>query len=74
MEVYCSDNVKARELQVDGSYLPMPREEGAPAVDAQEAFMAEAVRDAQSSQSRPTAHGQHRPSPVRSLLSRLFSR
>ncbi len=74
VEVYCSDNVKARELQVDGSYLPMPREEGAPAVDAQEAFMAEAVRDAQSSQSRPTAHSQHRPSPVRSLLSRLFSR
>ena len=34
VELYCSDNVKARVLQPDGSYTRVERPEGVPAVDA----------------------------------------
>lgn len=39
--LYCADNVKARNLQVDGSYVHVPRAEGAPPLDAQATLMKE---------------------------------
>ena len=41
--IYQADNVKARVLHPDGSYSRVERQEGAPAVDAQAAFMGQAL-------------------------------
>ena len=42
IDTFAKDNVKARILQPDGSYLPVPA--GEPVWDAQEEFLAEAAR------------------------------
>ena len=67
VELYCSDNVKARDLQVDGAYAPVPRPEGAPAVDAQALLMEEISAEAASSAARPAAPQERRAG----LLDRL---
>ena len=67
--LYCSDNVKARDLQADGSYAPVPRPEGVPALDAQAALMAEAAAEAGSAALRPAA-----PRERRGALGRLLDR
>ena len=69
VELYCSDNEKARVLQPDGSYTRVERPEGAPGIDAQAALMDEAEREA-------LAAAQASPAPERrsGLLSRLFGR
>ena len=69
VELYCSDNVKARVLQPDGSYTRVERTEGAPAVDAQAALMEEAEREALAAVQAPPV--QERKT---GLLARLFSR
>ena len=67
VELYCSDNVKARDLQVDGAYAPVPRPEGAPAVDAQALLMEEISAEAASAAARPAAPQERRAG----LLDRL---
>ena len=69
VELYCSDNVKARVLQPDGSYTRVARQEGAPAVDAQAALMEEAEREALAAVHAPPAP-ERRPG----LFARLFGR
>ena len=44
IEVLCRDNVKARIIGPDGTWSPVPRRADQPAVDAQAAFMEEALR------------------------------
>ena len=53
VELFCSDNVKARNMGPDGSYTPVPRQEGAPAVNAQAALMEQAVREARAVANAP---------------------
>ena len=53
VELFCSDNVKARNMGPDGSYTPVPRREGAPAVNAQAALMEQAVREARAVANAP---------------------
>ena len=53
VELFCSDNVKARNMGPDGSYAPVPRGEGTPAVNAQAALMEQALREAQAAASAP---------------------
>lgn len=67
VELYCSDNVKARVLQPDGSYTRVERTEGTPAVDAQAALMEEAEREALAAVQAPPV--QERKT---GLLARLF--
>lgn len=67
VELYCSDNVKARDLQVDGAYAPVPRPEGAPAVDSQALLMEEISAEAASAAARPAAPQERRAG----LLDRL---
>ena len=69
MEIYRADNVKARILQPDGSYVKADRPEGAPAVDAQAAFMERALSEAEAAALTPPAP-ERRPG----LLARLFGR
>ncbi len=69
VELYCSDNEKARVLQPDGSYTRVERPEGAPGVDAQAALMDEAEREALAAAQVPPA-----PERRSGLLSRLFGR
>ena len=45
VELFCADNVKARVLQPDGSYVRVERAEGTPALDAQAVLMDEAERE-----------------------------
>ena len=68
VELYCSDNVKARDLQVDGAYAPVPRPDGAPAVDAQALLMEEISAEAASAAARPAAPQERRAG----LLDRLW--
>ena len=70
VELYCSDNVKARNLGVEGTYTPVPRAEGAPAVDAQAALMEEAELEAASAAARPAPA----PESRNGLLGRLLGR
>ena len=63
IELFCSDNVKARNMLMNGCYVPVPRSEGAPAIDSQAELMAEAVREAKEAEERR----QSRPEP-RGLL------
>ncbi|OUQ83275.1 polyphosphate kinase 1 [Flavonifractor sp. An10] len=70
VELYCSDNVKARNLGVEGTYTPVPRVEGAPAVDAQAALMEEAELEAASAAARPAPV----PESRNGLLGRLLGR
>ena len=53
VELFCSDNVKARNMGPNGSYTPVPRQDGASAVNAQAALMAQAVREARAVASAP---------------------
>lgn len=69
VELYCSDNVKARVLQPDGSYTRVERPEGAPAVDAQAALMEEAEREALAAVQAPPVQERKR-----SLLARFLGR
>ena len=69
VELYCSDNEKARVLQPDGSYTRVERPEGAPGIDAQAALMDEAEREAMAAAQAPLA-----PERRSGLLSRLFGR
>ena len=69
VELYCSDNVKARVLQPDGSYTPVERPEGAPAVDAQAALMDEAERESLAAVQAPPVQ-ERKPG----LLARMFFR
>ena len=69
VELYCSDNEKARVLQPDGSYTRVERPEGAPGIDAQAALMDEAEREAMAAAQAPPA-----PERRSGLLSRLFGR
>src|SRR5699024_1302847 len=55
MEIYRADNVKARTLQPDGSYVKADRPEGVPAVDAQAAFMERALSEAEAAALTPPA-------------------
>ncbi len=68
VELYCSDNVKARNLGVDGAYAPVPRAEGEPALDAQAALMAEAELEAASAAARPAPVQERGGGPLRRLL------
>lgn len=67
VELYCSDNVKARVLQPDGSYTRVERAEGTPGVDAQAVLMDEAEREALAAVQAPTVQ-ERKPG----LLARLF--
>ena len=69
VELYCSDNVKARVLQPDGSYTRVERPEGAPAVDAQAVLMDEAEREALAAVQAPPVQ-ERKPG----LLARLFGK
>ncbi|OUO38656.1 polyphosphate kinase 1 [Flavonifractor sp. An306] len=69
VELYCSDNEKARVLQPDGSYTRVERPEGTPGIDAQAALMDEAEREALATAQAPPA-----PERRSGLLSRLFGR
>ena len=69
VELYCSDNEKARVLQPDGSYTRVERPEGTPGIDAQAVLMDEAEREALAAVQAPPAP-ERRPG----LLSRLFGR
>ena len=69
VELYCSDNVKARVLQPDGSYTRVERPEGAPAVDAQAVLMDEAEREALATVQAPPVQ-ERKPG----LLARLFGK
>ncbi|WP_130871257.1 polyphosphate kinase 1 [Intestinimonas massiliensis (ex Afouda et al. 2020)] len=69
VELYCSDNVKARVLQPDGSYTRVERPEGAPAVNAQEALMEEAKREALAAVQTPPVQERKK-----GLLARIFGR
>ena len=69
VELYCSDNEKARVLQPDGSYTRVERPEGTPGIDAQAALMDEAEREALAAAQAPPA-----PERRSGLLSRLFGR
>ena len=44
IEVLCRDNVKARIIGPDGTWSPVPPRADQPSVDAQAAFMEEAMR------------------------------
>ena len=68
--IYQADNVKARVLHPDGSYSRVERQEGAPAVDAQAAFMGQALEEAAQAAAQAPAVPEHRPG----LFSRLFGR
>ena len=70
VELFCADNVKARNLCVDGTYATVPRPEGAPALDAQATLMAEALQEATSTQTAP-APQERRPGLLGRLLGRL---
>lgn len=50
IELFCSDNVKARNMLMNGRYVPVPREEGEPCIDSQAELMAEAVREAREAE------------------------
>lgn len=50
IELFCSDNVKARNMLMNGRYVPVPREEGEPCIDLQAELMAEAVREAREAE------------------------
>ena len=69
VELYCSDNVKARVLQPDGSYTRVERPEGTPGVDAQAVLMDEAEREALAAAQAPPVQ-ERKPG----LLARLFGR
>ena len=69
VELYCSDNVKARVLQPDGSYTRVERPEGTPGVDAQAVLMDEAEREALAAVQAPPVQ-ERKPG----LLARLFGR
>ena len=69
VELYCSDNVKARVLQPDGSYTLVERPEGTPAVDAQAVLMEEAEQEALAAVQAPPV-----PERKQGLLARLFGR
>ncbi len=72
IQLFCADNVKARVLEPDGTYRPVPRQEGEPAVDCQAVLMAEAMEEADRAAglaiSRRESHG-----PLKSLMDRLAS-
>ena len=72
IQLFCADNVKARVLEPDGTYRPVPRQEGEPAVDCQAVLMAEAMEEADRADglaiSRRESHG-----PLKSLMDRLAS-
>ena len=70
VELFCADNVKARNLCVDGTYAPVARPEDAPALDAQATLMAEALQEASSTQAAP-APQEHRPGLLGRLLGKL---
>ncbi len=70
VELFCADNVKARNLCVDGTYAPVGRPEGAPALDAQATLMAEALQEASSTQAAPAAQ-ERRPGLLGRLLGKL---
>ena len=70
VELFCADNVKARNLCVYGTYAPVGRPEGAPALDAQATLMAEALQEASSTQAAPAAQ-ERRPGLLGRLLGKL---
>ena len=72
ISLFCSDNVKARELQVDGSYQ-LVSADGTPPVDAQAELMEEAMREAPRTPPDSVAHGPRKSSPIRRVLDRFFS-
>ena len=53
MALFCSDNVKARNMGPDGNYTPVPRPEGATPVNAQAQLMSLALQDARAAVSPP---------------------
>ena len=53
VELFCSDNVKARNMDPDGNYTMVPREEGAPEINAQAILMDEAVQEAKAAACLP---------------------
>ena len=70
VELFCADNVKARNLCVDGTYAPVGRPEGAPALDAQATLMAEALQEASSTQAVPAAQ-ERRPGLLGRMLGKI---
>ena len=68
--IYQADNVKARVLHPDGSYSRVERQEGAPAVDAQAAFMEQALEEASQTTAQAPTASERRPG----LFARLFGR
>ena len=69
VELFCSDDKKARDLCVDGSYVPAPRREGSPGIDAQAVLMEEALSEAATRAEAPAAQESRS-----SLLHRLLGR
>ena len=72
MQVLCADNTKARILSSDGTWQPVPREQGSAPVNAQAVMLNEAQQDAARTaapQSVPQTH-----SGVRALWDRAAAR
>ena len=72
MQVLCADNTKARILSSDGTWQPVPREQGSAPVNAQAVMLNEVQQDAARTaapQSVPQTH-----SGVRALWDRAAAR
>lgn len=50
IELFCSDNVKARNMLMNGCYVCVPRSEGDPVINSQSELMAGAVREAREAE------------------------
>ena len=55
IELFCSDNMKARNMLMNGCYVPVPRAEGTPSIDSQAELMAEAVSEAKEGRGSPAS-------------------
>lgn len=60
IELFCSDNMKARNMLMNGCYVPVPRAEGTPSIDSQAELMAEAVSEAKEAEARQPQHSEKR--------------
>ena len=74
ISLYCADDEKARLLQSDGSYLPVPQPDGKPALSVQTALMEEAVKEGRTAaihQKALTPEPEKAPGLLRRLLGRF---
>ena len=52
--------MKARNMLMNGCYVPVPRAEGTPSIDSQAELMAEAVSEAKEAEARQPQHSEKR--------------